>query len=208
MALERHTPGVVLERTVAGGIARLKHERFHAIATDINLPDSSGLDVIAAARAALPACGIVAITGFVDVGVAVQAMQAGADDFLGKPFDIQVLWHMLNKAVDSRQRRLEAGEAENYRRLAYTDALTGCPNRRCLDEAIASAVELAERDGLPLTLGYIDIDNFKLLNDFVGHEEGDHVLQRVAEALAAHIKPPAQFARFGGDHGLAHPVNG
>jgi len=45
----------------------------------------------------------------------------------------------------------------------------------------------------------VDIDNFKLLNDFVGHEEGDHVLKRVATALLSHIQPPAQFARFGGD---------
>ena len=61
------------------------------------------------------------------------------------------------------------------------------------------AVANSHRNGTPLTVAYLDIDNFKLLNDFVGHEQGDHVLQRVAKELAAHIKPPAQFARFGGD---------
>src|SRR5690606_7556 len=143
--------------------------------------------------------GIVAITGFVDVEIAVRSMKAGADDFLGKPFDAAIHWHLLNKATESRKRQVEAEQAAVYRQLAYTDALTGCPNRRFIDEFIIEAVATSQRQGTPLTVAYLDIDNFKLLNDFVGHEQGDHVLQRVAKELSTHILPPAQFARFGGD---------
>ena len=125
LVLSRYAASVQVERTGGAAIEAAKHNLFHAVACDISLPDMSGLDVIAALRESIPTIGVVAITGFVDVDVAVRSMKAGADDFLGKPFDAEVLWHLLNKAVDSRKRRLDAEQAEVYRQLAYTDALTG-----------------------------------------------------------------------------------
>ncbi len=199
LILGQHTREVTVVRSGAAALDAIRDNPFDAIASDISLPDMSGLDVISQARTTAPAAGIVAITGFVDVDVAVRSMKAGADDFLGKPFDAEILWHMLNKAVDSRARQIEAEQAAVYRKLAYTDALTGCPNRRFIDEYIVEAVNASLRQETPLVVAYLDIDNFKLLNDFVGHEEGDRVLQRVATALHLHISPPAEFARFGGD---------
>lgn len=199
LVLGQHAPDVAVVRSGSAAIAALQERPFDAIASDISLPDMSGLDVIARARTLAPKAGIVAITGFVDVDVAVRSMKAGADDFLAKPFDAEILWHLLNKAIDSRWRQIEAEQAEVYRQLAYTDALTGSPNRRFIDEFIVEAVAGSHRFGTPLAVAYLDIDNFKLLNDFVGHEQGDHVLQRVAKELSGHISPPAQFARFGGD---------
>ncbi len=199
LVLGQHTREVTVARSGAAALEAVREHSFDAIASDISLPAMSGLEVISQARATAPAAGIVAITGFVDVDVAVRSMKAGADDFLGKPFDAEILWHMLNKAVDSRARQIEAEQAAVYRKLAYTDALTGCPNRRFIDEYIVEAVSASLRQESPLVVAYLDIDNFKLLNDFVGHEEGDRVLQRVATALHLHIRPPAQFARFGGD---------
>ncbi|MBK6560458.1 MAG: diguanylate cyclase [Dehalococcoidia bacterium] len=199
LVLGQHTNHVTVARSGAAAISAIRNQEFDAVASDISLPDVSGLDVIAEARSLAPAAGIVAITGFVDVDVAVRSMKAGADDFLGKPFDAEILWHMLNKAVDTRARQIEAEQAAVYRTLAYTDALTGSPNRRFIDEFIVEAVSNSQRLGKPLAVAYLDIDNFKLLNDFVGHEEGDHVLKKVATALTRHIGRPAQFARFGGD---------
>jgi diguanylate cyclase (GGDEF)-like protein len=176
---------------------------FDALAVDISLPDMSGLDVIAHARAKLPGCGIVAITGLVDVEIAIRSMKAGADDFLGKPFDAEMLWHVLGKACDSRRSQVEAEKAKLYRQLAYTDALTGCPNRRFIDELIESATTQAREHGVPLAVAYIDIDNFKLLNDFLGHDEGDQLLCKVANAIGSAVQPPAVFGRFGGDEFVA-----
>ncbi len=177
----------------------LAREGYDAVACDISLPDVSGLYVIEQLRDAQPAAGIVAVTGMVDVEVAVQSMKAGADDFVAKPFDPEILWHVLNKAVDNRKQRIEASQAEAYRKLAYTDALTGSPNRRFIDEFLDVAVKDAQQTGSPLAVGYVDIDNFKLLNDFVGHEQGDRVLQALADSLNTVVRPPDTFARFGGD---------
>jgi len=198
MVLRQHTEHVTTAHTGSEALAAAR-PGFDAAACDISLPDVSGLDVINQLRAIEPTSGIVAITGLVDVDVAVRSMKAGADDFLAKPFDPDILWHMLNKAVDSRNQRIEASQAEIYRQLAYTDALTGCPNRRFIDEFLDDAVARARRTGEPLAVAYLDIDNFKLLNDFVGHEEGDRVLRGVASALPALIQEPASFGRFGGD---------
>ena len=130
LVLGQHTSEITVARSGASAIQEIAATPFDAIASDISLPDMSGLDVIAKARELSPASGIVAITGFVDVDVAVRSMKAGADDFLGKPFDAEILWHLLNKAVDSRERQIAAEQAAVYRKLAYTDALTGSPNRR------------------------------------------------------------------------------
>ncbi|MCK9519629.1 MAG: diguanylate cyclase [Dehalococcoidia bacterium] len=203
MVLSRHTSEVEVARTGGAALEAVANGSFDAIASDISLPDMSGIDIIARARELSPKAGIVAITGFVDVDVAVQAMKAGADDFLGKPFSAEILWHLLNKAVDNRRRRLEADQAEAYRELAYTDALTGCPNRRFIDEFMSDAVEQATRTGEPLAVAYFDIDNFKLLNDYTGHEQGDFVLRRVARELQKAIREPAVFGRFGGDEFVA-----
>jgi len=203
LVLSQYTEHVTVVRSGQSALAELAVRTFDAVASDISLPDMSGLDVISRARVLAPATGIVAITGFVDVDVAVRSMKAGADDFLGKPFDADILWHMLNKAVDNRARRLEAEQAAAYRQLAYTDALTGSPNRRFVDEFIIDAVVTSGTTGSPLTVAYLDIDNFKLLNDFVGHEQGDQVLKRVVAALCSHIAEPAVYGRFGGDEFVA-----
>ncbi len=203
LVLTQFTEQVTVVRSGEAALKAMAAASFDAIASDISLPDMSGLDVISQARAVAPASGIVAITGFVDVDMAVRSMKAGADDFLGKPFDAEILWHMLTRAVDNRARRREADQAAAYRKLAYTDALTGCPNRRFVDEFIVEALAVARRTGVPLTVAYLDIDNFKLLNDFVGHEEGDQVLQRVVDSMTAVIDEPAIFGRFGGDEFVA-----
>jgi diguanylate cyclase (GGDEF)-like protein len=203
LVLGQFSGQVTVARTGEAALQAITSGAFDAIASDISLPDMSGLDVISQARALAPKSGIVAITGFVDVDVAVRSMKAGADDFLGKPFDAEVLWHMLNKAVDNRGQRIEAEQAAAYRKLVYTDALTGCANRRYIDEFIVEALAVARETGVPLTVAYLDIDNFKLLNDFVGHEQGDVVLQRVVDELTRTVQEPAVFGRFGGDEFVA-----
>lgn len=199
LALRRSCGRITVVRNGADALGLLQSEQFDAVACDVGLPDISGLRVIESVREYAPAAGIVAITGLVDVEVAVEAMKAGADDFLAKPFDPQILWHMIQKAIDSRSQRLAAEQAQAYRRLAYTDALTDAPNRRFIDEQVEVAFAEAARKATPLTVAYIDLDNFKLINDFVGYAEGDRLLCAIARALAQIVPQPATFGRFGGD---------
>ena len=122
-----------------------------------------------------------------------QAMKAGADDFLAKPFDAEILWHLLNKAADSPPPPDRIGEGRLYRRSRTQTRSPAAPNRRFIDEYIVDSVSAPALHGEDLTVAYLDIDNFKLLNDFVGHEQGDHVLKRVVADLERTSGEPARL---------------
>lgn len=83
--------------------------------------------------------------------------------------------------------------------LSRTDLLTGLNNRRAFLEAAQQEFLRAGRQKLPLTLAYIDLDNFKMVNDGEGHEVGDQLLQMVAEVLRSQLRATDQLARLGGD---------
>lgn len=91
--------------------------------------------------------------------------------------------------------RLELSHAEEAR----TDPLTGLFNRRLILELGAREVELARRTGHMLTVGLIDVDHFKLVNDRLGHDAGDSVLKAIADALTTTLRQSDALARFGGE---------
>jgi diguanylate cyclase (GGDEF)-like protein len=82
---------------------------------------------------------------------------------------------------------------------ALHDPLTGLPNRALLAERLAEALERATRDGVTVAVLFLDLDRFKLVNDSLGHEIGDHVLVTTAGRLLDAVPAGAMLARFGGD---------
>jgi diguanylate cyclase (GGDEF)-like protein len=98
-------------------------------------------------------------------------------------------------------RRLEAAR-EDLVQLAITDPLTACYNRRFLDQVQAKELKRHERFNLPLSLLFVDVDNFKAVNDTLGHDTGDRVLQYVARFLKRHIREADYVFRWGGDEFL------
>ncbi len=84
-------------------------------------------------------------------------------------------------------------------REAVTDPLTGIANRRYFDREFGKAVAQAEKNALPLSLIYLDIDRFKAFNDEHGHYAGDMVLKLVAEQIASCVGPDGFACRFGGE---------
>ena len=88
---------------------------------------------------------------------------------------------------------------EHERRLARQDTLTGVLNGRAFFEETERYMSLARRKGQPFTVVYIDLDNFKQVNDARGHREGDQVLCVVADALEGHARRSDLVARLGGD---------
>ncbi|MBV8304486.1 MAG: EAL domain-containing protein [Acidimicrobiia bacterium] len=82
---------------------------------------------------------------------------------------------------------------------AYHDHLTGLSNRAAFYEALTRALARARRHGRPNAVLFLDLDRFKLINDSLGHEVGDHLLIEVAERLRACLRPEDVVSRFGGD---------
>ncbi|WP_280187258.1 EAL domain-containing protein [Delftia sp. PS-11] len=92
--------------------------------------------------------------------------------------------------------RLASAEIES---LAFYDPLTSLPNRRLLLDRLAQATVLAAREGWTGALLFLDLDQFKMLNDTLGHEVGDQLLQQVAQRLRSAVRSSDTVARLGGD---------
>jgi len=108
---------------------------------------------------------------------------------------VQLLFFLLAVTVAS----IMAGQTLRLRTLAREDALTGIPNRRAFFGALARAVEWGRRHGTPWVLGYVDVDDFKRINDTLGHGVGDAVLRTVARTMHDGIRRVDVVARLGGD---------
>ncbi|MDD2881842.1 MAG: EAL domain-containing protein [Rhodoferax sp.] len=102
----------------------------------------------------------------------------------------------LSVFADGAHQRVDT---DQLARMAYHDTLTGLPNRRLLEDRVAQSLSQAQRDGLGLSLLFIDLDRFKPINDKFGHEVGDQVLQEVARRLKKSVRQGDTAARVGGD---------
>ena len=89
--------------------------------------------------------------------------------------------------------------AEKIEQLAFYDPLTNLPNRRLLSDRLQQALTSSVRSGQHGALLFLDLDHFKTLNDTLGHDMGDRLLQRVAQRLSACVRNDDTVARLGGD---------
>lgn len=88
---------------------------------------------------------------------------------------------------------------EKIYHMAFHDSLTGLPNRRLFNDRLKQALSLAKRNQTQLAIIYLDCDNFKLINDELGHDTGDEFLQSFAKKVKSCIRESDTFARIGGD---------
>jgi diguanylate cyclase (GGDEF)-like protein len=101
--------------------------------------------------------------------------------------------------VMARARDDARADAETFRQIASHDALTGLPNRRLLVDRIESAAQRARRSETSAAILFVDLDQFKQVNDAFGHEVGDEVLVAIARRLSTLIRPSDTLARIAGD---------
>ena len=111
---------------------------------------------------------------------------------------LALLWLLLFRTVHTTSRRLHNTALENAR-LALLDSLTGLPNRRLLADRMRRGIQAARDDGTRVGLVLLDIDRFKDINDTLGHDRGDELLEQVAERLRNCLRDEDLVARLGGD---------
>ena len=114
-----------------------------------------------------------------------------------------ILWGFKSLGVKNYSYGLDLTERkqaeEEIKQLAFYDHLTQLPNRRLLLDRLQQALVNSERDKTHGALLFIDLDNFKTLNDTLGHDQGDLLLQQVASRIIAGVRESDTVARFGGD---------
>jgi len=105
---------------------------------------------------------------------------------------------MMEEALKVNEGKLQAA-LESEKNLSRVDFLTGIPNRRMFHQALTLEGKRSRRYGRPLTLIYIDVDNFKHLNDHYGHATGDELLKTIGSTLELSVRSTDMAARLGGD---------
>jgi diguanylate cyclase (GGDEF)-like protein len=91
------------------------------------------------------------------------------------------------------------GDVARLTRQAQTDALSGLPNRRSLNDRLEGELARARLDGTSVSFVIADIDDFKAINDGFGHQTGDHIIRAVARVLQRSVRELDMAARFGGE---------
>jgi diguanylate cyclase len=108
---------------------------------------------------------------------------------------------LMRKKVEEAEREVERLQQElaNASDLVRHDPLTGALNRKGMDDALETEASRAKRHGSNLCMALLDIDNFKKLNDSLGHAAGDAALVHLAKVVEETIRPEDTLARYGGE---------
>jgi diguanylate cyclase (GGDEF)-like protein len=172
---------------------------IEVILLDLNLPDSTGMETLENLNGMFPHIPIVVLTGLNDSELTMQSVQHGAQDYITKEeCSSQLLARVIHYAIE--RKRIEA----QLKHLATHDFLTGLPNRALFYDRLGLATKRTNRrntGGLNWKAAIIvmDLDNFKQINDNLGHESGDKVLRELAPRLRGCLRQSDTVARLGGD---------
>ncbi|MEQ1517076.1 MAG: diguanylate cyclase, partial [Usitatibacteraceae bacterium] len=140
-------------------------------------------------RIVQPVRQLAAAAKLIEDGDYSKAVQVDAHDEIG---ELAATFNHMRGAISARERRIIE--------LAYSDELTGLPNRALFMDRLAQAVKAMRRVGHPMSVLMMDLDRFKLINDTLGHQCGDEVLKAVAARLRGELDRESDtVARLGGD---------
>jgi diguanylate cyclase (GGDEF)-like protein len=186
-------------RTREALVAALERDRWDLVIADYTLRRLSGIGALHLVRDRDFDLPLVFVSSTSGEEAAVAAMKAGAHDYLRKgrlKRLIPAVRHELRQAAARRKRRRVA---QRLAHLAYHDHLTDLPNRVLLQDRLAQAVRVANRERSSCALLVLDLDGFKLVNDSYGHRTGDRVLQQIAARVRTTLREADTVARLGGD---------
>ncbi|WP_229008064.1 bifunctional diguanylate cyclase/phosphodiesterase [Methylophilus sp. Leaf408] len=176
---------------------------FDIVLLDYRLPDMECLDVLSKlTQHTEKHAAVVILTGMEDNEIIERnCIFAGAQDFLLKK---ELSERHLTKALLHAKARHELTSKliDTHKRLKYlaeNDPMTGLSNRYYFEEHLRGAIQRAQRLNFQLGLIYLDIDNFKLINDSQGHDSGDQLLQQIAQRLLTVVREGDVVCRLGGD---------
>jgi diguanylate cyclase (GGDEF)-like protein len=161
---------------------------------DLTLPDGDGLLALDHVRTAAPDAPVVVLGEERDEAIALQAVARGAQDYLVKS--------EINPALLRRSVKLSIERKRSEVQLAHQalhDPLTGLPNRALFLDRLGVALDRARRTSASVAVLFLDVDNFKEINDTLGHAAGDELLTGLAHRLRAMLRPMDTVARFAGD---------
>ncbi|MEO8225478.1 MAG: EAL domain-containing protein [Gammaproteobacteria bacterium] len=185
---------IVSVPTLALAAEQLGLDKFDVVLLDLNLPDGSGMQCLDAIQAVDNEVPIVVLSGHDNEDFAVGILNKGAQDYLVKwEGQGRTILRSIRYAIERKKTDLRL----NY--LAQYDPLTGIPNRQFFNDQLNRATARARREGRKVTLLFLDLDEFKVVNDTLGHDAGDRLLKEVADRIRRSVRTGDVVARLGGD---------
>jgi len=172
------------------------------IILDVMMPEMDGFETCRRFKAdpRLRQVPVIFLTSLTDPDAESTGLALGAADYLTKPINIDIAKHRICNLLE-RQRLYQevAAQRDQLLQYAYYDTLTKLPNRRLLNDRLTQALATSKRSRHYGALMFLDLDNFKPLNDVHGHEVGDLLLVEAANRLKHCLREIDTVARFGGD---------
>ncbi|MEI7750757.1 MAG: diguanylate cyclase [Candidatus Omnitrophota bacterium] len=194
--------------TLQQALEALAEKAWDLILLDLMLPDSSGIQTFTSLHAQDRHTPIVIMSGLDSDSLAIDAVRKGAEDYLVKgELNSRFLIRILHHAVDRHRIKEKLASVTGRLRetnlrlekMALLDPLTELYNRRGLQQALKRETQILSREGGPLMVLLFDIDDFKKINDSLGHPVGDILLKETAKKIQDSVRASDHVARIGGD---------
>ncbi len=180
--------------SLGGALKCLNNETFDAVLLDMHLTDIEGMDNVKAIKDQNPDIPVIVLSGVDNDTYAMETIDNGAQEFLVKGYCNS---KVLQRSVQTPIRR-KVIERKLFQQANFDD-VTGLPNRRLFQEYVNAALVKAQRWKREEALLFVDIDNFKHINEHHGHDVGNDVLKECAVRMASHIRRSDIIARYGAD---------
>ncbi len=178
--------------TYEAGLKAVTDNNYDVSLFDYQLGSHTGIDLLKATVEADCKIPIILLTGQGDHEVDMEAMKAGAADYLNKSeINTQILERSIRYAIKHKQAE------KRILQMAYYDNLTGLPNRALFHDRLQQSLAHNERFKGNSAVLFLDLDNFKRINDTLNHSVGDLLLKAVAERLTKHVRISDTVARRG-----------
>lgn len=180
----------------------LNERDFDCVLLDYHLSDAVGLDLLPRIREhSGRVCPVIVISTRGNEDLVVKAMREGVYDYVSKS---QLCASELSRKLECALRWAEQEQAlklahQRMQQLSFYDDLTGLANRALMFDRMDQMIVSADRSGEMFSLFMMDLNLFKEVNDTLGHEAGDEVLQEVAQRIRAVVRKSDTVARLGGD---------
>ena len=187
---------VETEETVRNAI---KSNKWDLIITDHNLPTMDSKQCLSMVKSMDSDIPIIVVSGCIGEDVAVEAMKSGAHDYIMKGNLQRLLPAVTREIREAESRRARRRAEETIHHMAFHDALTGLANRHEFEHRLQNALISAKEYDVSHAVLYLDLDQFKIINDTCGHIAGDELLRRLAREFRRHVREGDTLARLGGD---------
>lgn len=180
--------------SLKSALKEIINSHFDAIILDLHLKDISGMDNISAIRSQNPDLPIIVVSGVDNYKEALNAIDHGAQEYVIKS---HCDGKILKLAIYSSIKR-KAFERKLFK-LANYDSLTGLANKKMFQDYVEKSIEKAVRWNHSEILMFMDIDNFKEINDKFGHDAGNMLLKEVSNRMINVLRSTDIASRYGGD---------